>query len=63
MLRCRLADLYIFDEGTTVSLFALLLEGSPGVGDALFGGTLGVVRRAEPFPFGAVGKKEGEISF
>ena len=44
-----LANSYLFDEGTTISSFAFLLEGSLGVGDAVFGGTLGVrwVRRKE----------------
>ena len=55
-----MANSYLFDEGPTVSSFAFLLEGSPGVGDALFGDTPGAAWRAERLPFGARDSAVGE---
>ena len=37
LLKNIVANPYLFDEGSAVSLFAFLFEGLPGVGAALFG--------------------------
>ena len=53
MLKNIFTNPYLFDEGPTVSSFAFLFEGLPGVGAALFG-------VAERLPFGARDSAVGE---
>ena len=62
LLKNIFANLYLFDEGLTVSSPAFLFEGLPGVGAALFGVASGVARYVERLPFeardSAVGQAE-----
>ena len=51
---------YLFDEGPAVSSFALLFEGLPGAGAALFGVAPGVAWRAERLPCGVRDSATGE---
>ena len=55
-----LGNSYRFDEGPTVSSFAFLFEGLPGVGAALFGVAPGVAWYVERLPFEARDSAVGE---